>query len=89
MRKFTQIAAGIKIKIMSFKDNQEFFLIIFKILTFPVGILRKQRTFGDATTCFPAKWRQRKERRNSILMTRHHDYLELGSASDRLNQSSI
>ena len=27
MRKFTQIAAGIKIKIMSFKDNQEFFLI--------------------------------------------------------------
>ena len=27
MRKFTQIAAGIKIKIMSVKDNQEFFLI--------------------------------------------------------------
>ena len=34
--------------------------------------LRKQRTFGDATTGFPAKWRLRNERRNSILMTRHY-----------------
>ena len=33
--------------------------------------LRKQPTFGDATTGFPAKWRLRNERRNSILMTRH------------------
>ena len=31
---------------------------------------------------FPAKWRQRNERRNSILMTRH--YPDLGSASDWL-----
>ena len=34
--------------------------------------LRKQPTFGDATTCFPTKWRLRKEPRNSILMTRHY-----------------
>ena len=42
--------------------------------------LRKQPTFGDATTGFPAKWLLRNERRNSILMTRH--YPDLGSASD-------
>ena len=42
--------------------------------------LRKQPTFGDATTVFPAKWRLRNECRNSILMTRH--YPDLGSASD-------
>ena len=35
--------------------------------------LRKQPTFGDATTGFSAKWRRlRNERRNSILMTRHY-----------------
>ena len=48
--------------------------------------LRKQPTFGDATTGFPAKWRLRNKRRNSILMTRH--YPDLGSASDWLNQIS-
>ena len=42
--------------------------------------LRKRPTFGDATPGFPAKWRLRNERRNSILMTRH--YPDLGSASD-------
>ena len=42
--------------------------------------LRKQPTFGDATTGFPRKWRLRNERRNSIQMTRH--YQDLGSASD-------
>ena len=45
-----------------------------------VSSLRKQPTFGDVTTGFPAKWRLRNERRNSILMTRH--YPDLGSASD-------
>ena len=39
--------------------------------------LRKQPTFGDATTGFLAKWRLRNERRNSILMTRH--YPDLGN----------
>ena len=34
--------------------------------------LRKQPTFGDATTGFPAKWRLRNERRNSILMMQHY-----------------
>ena len=42
--------------------------------------LRKQPTFRDATTGFPAKWRQRIECRNSVLMTCH--YPNLGSASD-------
>ena len=42
--------------------------------------LRKKPTFGDATTGFPAKWRLRNERRNSILMTRH--YPDLSNASD-------
>ena len=42
--------------------------------------LRKQPTFGDASTGFPAKRRLRNDRRNSILMTRH--YPDLGSASD-------
>ena len=31
--------------------------------------LRTQPTFGDASTGFPAKWRLRNERRNSMLMT--------------------
>ena len=48
--------------------------------------LRKQPTFGDATTGFPAKWTLRNEYRNSILMTCH--YPDLGSAFDWLNQIS-
>ena len=32
----------------------------------------KTAVFHDATTGFPAKWRVRKERRNSIPMTRHY-----------------
>ena len=44
--------------------------------------LRKQPTFGDATTVSPAKWRLRNERRNSLLMTRHSP--DLVSASDWL-----
>ena len=34
--------------------------------------LRKKRTFRNATTGLPAKWRLRNDRRNSILMTRHY-----------------
>ena len=48
--------------------------------------LRKQPTFHDTNTGFPAKWRLRNERRNSILMTRH--YPDLGRASDWLKQIS-
>ena len=48
--------------------------------------LRRQVTFGNAATGFPAKWCLRKECRNSILMTCH--YPDLGSASDWLNQIS-
>ena len=44
-----------------------------------ISSLRKQPTFGDATTGFPSKWRPRNERRNSILMMRH--YPDLGSVS--------
>ena len=46
--------------------------------------LRKQPTFGDVTTGFPAKWHLRNERRNSIRIARH--YPDLGSSSDWLNQ---
>ena len=45
-----------------------------------ISSLRKQPTFGNATTGFPDNWRLRNERRNSILMTRH--YPDLGSAYD-------
>ena len=47
----------------------------------------KQPTFHDVTTGFPAKWRLRNERRNSISITCH--YLNLGSASDWLKQISL
>ena len=45
--------------------------------------LRKQPTFCDATTGFPAKWCLRNKPRKSILMTRHYrcHYSHLGSAS--------
>ena len=43
---------------------------------FIIASLRKQPTFGDTSTGFPAKWCLR----NSILMTRH--YPDLGGASD-------
>ena len=42
--------------------------------------LRKQPTFCAASTGFPAKWRLRNERGDSILITRY--YLDLGSVSD-------
>ena len=42
--------------------------------------LRKQPTFGEATTGLPTKWHLRNERRNSIP--------DLSSASDWLNQIS-
>ena len=48
--------------------------------------LTRQPTFRDVTTFFPAKWRLRDERGNSILMTCH--YPDLGSASDWLKQIS-
>ena len=38
--------------------------------TASLGSRRKQPTFRDATTGFPAKWRLRNEHRNSMLMTR-------------------
>ena len=50
------------------------------------GSLRKQPTFNDGNTGFPAKWHLRNERRNSILMARH--YPDLGRASDWLKQIS-
>ena len=53
----------------------------------PCTGLRKRSTFGDAITGFPAKWRLRNERRNSILMTCHHT--DLSCASDWLKQISL
>ena len=70
--------------------------LFLECLPFPVYInleegtsRRKQPTFDDATTGFPAKWRLRNERRNSILITRH--YPDLSSASDWLkhDQSEV
>ena len=43
--------------------------------------LKKQLIFRAASTGFPAKWRLKNERRDSILIT--HYYLDLGSVSDR------
>ena len=56
--------------------------ISLKFVIFCLVSVRKQPTFGDATTHFLAKWRLRNECRNSILMTRH--YPDLGSGSDCL-----
>ena len=41
------------------------------LLTLCNRSLKKQPTFRDASSGFPAKWCLRNERRNSILMTRH------------------
>ena len=48
--------------------------------------LRKQPTFGDATTGFLTKWRLRNECWNSILMMRH--YPDLGNASDLIGRAA-
>ena len=48
--------------------------------------LRKQSTFGNATTGSPTKWCLRNKLRNSIRMTFH--YPDLGNASNWLNQIS-
>ena len=42
---------------------------LLKLLTSVRFSLGKQPTFGDATTGFPAKWRLRNERRNSVLIS--------------------
>ena len=49
-------------------------------------MLRKQLTFCDANTGFPAKGRLKNKRRNSIRMTRHEPDLGRCSASDWLKQ---
>ena len=48
--------------------------------------LEKVAEISRRHDCFPAKWRLRNERRNSILMTRH--YPDLGSVSDWLKRIS-
>ena len=70
----------------AFIKNNLFFLMKEKKREKSFPSLRKQPTFGYATTGFPTKLRLRNERRNSILMTRH--YPELSRASDWLNQIS-
>ena len=59
---------------------------IFGTATLHAPVLRRQLTFSDATTGFPAKLCPRNECRNSILMMRQ--YPGLGSASDWLKISS-
>ena len=54
-----------------------------KILKYDLNVsLRKQATFRDVTTGFPANWHLRNKRRNFILMT--HPYPDLGGASNIL-----
>ena len=57
--------------------------VSFSFVTVILGLIGHKR---NPDSGFLAKWRQRNERRNSILMTRH--YPDLGSASDWLNQIS-
>jgi len=52
----------------------------FQLSILLLSSLRKQLTFGNATTGFPTKWRLRNECKNPILMTRH--YPDLANASD-------
>ena len=54
--------------------------IFLNLIFIDLPSLGKMLTVSDSTTGFPAKWRLRNERRNSILMTRR--YPDLGSASD-------
>ena len=63
-----------------------YLLRLFTALAFSIAWENSRHLAGDVTTGFPAKWCLRNERRNSILMTR--DYPDLGSASDRLNQTT-
>ena len=51
-----------------------------------VKLASPNRTFGDATTAFSVKSRLRKDRRNSLLMTRQ--YPGMGSVSDWMKQIS-
>ena len=55
-----------------------------EVIYFPSRSLRNPPIFRDATTGISVKWRLWRERRNSILMTRH--YADLSSASNWLKQ---
>ena len=76
IKSFLKRVEGFPISPLGYKPYSRFAFLEFSLLC----SLRKQPTFGDVTTGFPAKWRLRNERRNSILMTRH--YSDQGSASD-------
>ena len=80
IKSFLKRVEGFPISPLGYKPHSRFAFLEFSLLC----SLRKQPTFGDVTTGFPAKWRLRNKRRNSILRTRH--YSDLGSASDWLNQ---
>ena len=60
--------------------------IFLNLIFIDLPSLGKMLTVSDSTTGFPAKWRLRNERRNSILMTRR--YPDLASASDWLKKIS-
>ena len=49
--------------------------------------LSKQPIFRNVTTGFPAKWRQRNERRNSILMTNHYPETNFPHGTTNQNRS--
>ena len=68
--------------VFSTAHAQDLIFWSFIVLSISFYLLRKEPTFRHINTGFPAKWRLRNERRNSILMTCH--YPDLGSASDWL-----
>ena len=67
-------------------DKGRVFITRGLILVLWIKLASANRTFGDATTAFSVKWGLRKERRNSILMTRQ--YPGMGSVSDWWKQIS-
>ena len=73
IKSFLKRVEGFPISPLGYKPHSRFAFLEFSLLC----SLRKQPTFGDVTTGFPAKWRLRNKRRNSILMTRY--YPDLGN----------
>ena len=49
--------------------------------------LSKQPIFRNVTTSFPAKWRQRNERKNSMLMTNHYPEANFPRGTTNQNRS--
>ena len=71
--------------VLSFQHKRPWIWFVRKVSLLYAN-LRKQPTFRDATTGFPAKWRLRNKRRNSILMTRHYPASDWSYTEENLFQ---